>query len=57
MQLDLQALIDQGYDNGGYDSIDYEREPDPQLGEADARWADALLRKAGRRKARRLKRK
>jgi Protein of unknown function (DUF4058) len=48
--LDLQALIDQCYRNGGYDEdIDYEAEPDPPLDAADTRWADALLRQAGRR--------
>jgi hypothetical protein len=29
--------------------IDYRPEPVPRLGEADGRWADALLREAGRR--------
>lgn len=48
--LDLQALIDQCYHNGGYDEdIDYSTEPTPSLEVADARWADALLRQAGRR--------
>ncbi len=48
--LDLQALIDQCYRNGGYDEdADYERDPDPPLDRADARWADDLLRRAGRR--------
>src|SRR5438093_1280557 len=48
--LDLQAVIDQCYRNGGYDEdIDYSREPDPPLGVEDAHWADTLLREAGRR--------
>jgi Protein of unknown function (DUF4058) len=48
--LDLQAVIDQCYRNGGYDEdIDYSVEPDPPLDVEDARWADALLREAGRR--------
>ena len=48
--LDLQALIDQCYRNGGYDAdIDYAAEPDPPLGAEDTRWADALLRQVGRR--------
>lgn len=49
--LDLQALIDQCYRNGGYDEdLDYEAEPDPPLDATDASWADALLRQAGRRR-------
>lgn len=48
--LDLQALIDQCYRNGGYDEdIDYSVEPEPPFEVEDARWADALLRQAGRR--------
>ena len=48
--LDLQTIIDQCYLNGGYDGdIDYGVEPDPALDTEDARWADALLRQAGRR--------
>ena len=46
--LDLQALIEQCYRNGGYDEdIDYEREPIPPLSKEDGRWADLLLRKKG----------
>ncbi|HUY36790.1 MAG TPA: DUF4058 family protein [Pirellulales bacterium] len=52
--LDLQALIDQCYRNGGYDEdIDYETEPDPPLDADDARWADALLRARRKRANRR----
>jgi hypothetical protein len=48
--LDLQAMIDQCYRNGGYDEdIDYDMEPDPPLGVEDALWADALLREGERR--------
>jgi hypothetical protein len=48
--LDLQALIDLCYRNGGYDEdIDYQAEPDPPLEPDDARWADALLRGQGKR--------
>lgn len=56
--LDLQTLVDQCYRNGGYEQdLDYEQEPEPRFGRADAEWADALLRKAGRRKkARRTRR-
>ena len=47
--LDLQAILEQCYRNGGYDDIDYTRDPDPPLRGDDAIWADALLRKHGRR--------
>lgn len=44
--LDLQAIIDQCYRNGGYDDdIDYQVGPEPPLDADDARWADSLLRK------------
>ena len=46
--LDLQALIEQCYRNGGYeDDIDYRADPDPPLDKEEARWVDALLRRAG----------
>jgi hypothetical protein len=52
--LDLQALIEQCYRNGSYDEdIDYDRDADPPLEGADARWADELLKRAGRRSRRR----
>jgi hypothetical protein len=52
--LDLQALIDECYRKGGYEEdIDYQVDPQPPLDPDDARWADALLRKAGRRPRRR----
>lgn len=47
--LDLQAILDQSYRNGGYDDIDYHGEPDPPLSPDDASWADALLQEQGRR--------
>jgi hypothetical protein len=48
--LDIQALIDQCYRNGGYDEdIDYDVEPVPPLDADDTRWADALLRQQGKR--------
>jgi len=47
--LNLQSLIEQCYENGRYDDIDYKRDPDPSLAEEDAAWADALLRQAGKR--------
>jgi hypothetical protein len=46
--LDLQALIEQCYRRGGYDgTIDYKKDPDLAFSEAEARWADPLLRQAG----------
>ena len=47
--LDLQAILEQCYRNGGYDDVDYAGEPDPALSPEDAAWADALLREQGKR--------
>jgi hypothetical protein len=47
--LDLQALVEQCYENGRYDSLDYRVSPEPPLDADDAAWADELLRAAGRR--------
>ena len=47
--MDLQPLLQRAYRAGGHDDIDYTRDPDPPLSPADAAWADALLRTAGRR--------
>jgi len=49
--LDLQALLDQSYEDGGYDDIDYNTSPDPALPQHEARWAAQLLRRAGRRRS------
>lgn len=49
--LDLQALIDECYRRGRYATIDYSVDPDPSLSPPDARWADEVLRAAGRRSA------
>ena len=50
VSLDLQALVEACYRNGDYeDDLNYQEDPDPPLDPADALWADALLRKAGRR--------
>jgi hypothetical protein len=48
-RLNLQSLIDQSYQNGRYDSLDYQEEADPPLEGHDAEWADAILRAAGKR--------
>jgi hypothetical protein len=48
--LDLQKLIEQCYDNALYaDDIDYREAPEPALATDDAEWADALLRRQGKR--------
>lgn len=47
--LDLQAVVDEAYDKGRYDDIDYTLPPIPPLAPEDAAWADELLRSAGKR--------
>ncbi len=47
--LDLQAVVDRCYRNGGYNDIDYSAEPEPRLNKDAATWADALLRQQGHR--------
>lgn len=46
--LDLQPLIDQIYRNGRFDRTDYTKPCDPPLEGEDAKWAQELLRNAGR---------
>jgi len=47
-RLDLQTLLHELYDRAGFDlAIDYRSDPVPPLSEADAAWADALLRAKG----------
>ena len=53
--LNLQALLDQCYDNGGYDDIDYVAEPEPPLPPTARRWAAQLLRRGPRRAVRQRK--
>lgn len=58
VRLDLQALIDQCYRNGGYEgTIDYSLPPDPPLLGNDGEWADKHLRSRGLRPAAKPKRK
>jgi hypothetical protein len=45
--IDLQTVIDQCYENGGYDTIDYRRPPVPPLDPDMAAWADQWLRAKG----------
>ncbi len=47
--LDLQTLIDQCYENGAYDTIDYRRPLQPPLEDAESAWADEWLRSKGMR--------
>ncbi len=48
--LDVQQLVADAYAEDRYGrTIDYAAAPDPPLSPADAAWADALLRAAGRR--------
>jgi len=50
VRLDLQAVFDRCYDEGGYARmVDYDAEPAVTLEAEDAAWADALLREQGRR--------
>jgi len=53
--LDLQSLLEQCYEDGGYDSIDYSVEPKPPLSVAESRWAAQLLGRGKRRPSRRRK--
>jgi hypothetical protein len=48
-KLDLQALIDQAYRMGRYDDIDYSRDPDPPLEDAEKVWVEGWLKEKGRR--------
>jgi hypothetical protein len=49
--LDLQSLVDEVYDRGRYDRINYNRPPEPPLEEPDQAWGEELLRAAGRRRS------
>jgi len=45
--LDLQPVIDQSFERGHYSVLDYARDPEPPISDADRKWLDDLLRKAG----------
>jgi hypothetical protein len=47
--LELQAIFNECYRNGGYDDVDYRVAPDPPLLAEDAAWADTLLQEQGKR--------
>ncbi len=49
VRLDLQPLIDQCYENGAYDTIDYRRPLVPPLDAAELAWSDDWLRSKGMR--------
>lgn len=55
--LDLQALIDKCYANGGYDDIDYTQPPDPPLTAQESRWAKRVLTQGKPAKPKNRKRK
>jgi hypothetical protein len=51
--LDVQALVEQCYRNGGYEgTLNYAAEPDPPLRGADVVWADQRLQEKGLRSRR-----
>src|SRR5690606_25208614 len=41
--IDLQAILHQAYDAGGYEDYLYSRDPDVPLGDGDAAWAQQRL--------------
>jgi len=45
--LDLQAILDQCYENGRYSKLDYRRPCEPTLKREDLVWAEDLLKEAG----------
>jgi hypothetical protein len=48
--LNLQELIEEAYEKGGYDGdIDYRQDPSPALDPLDAAWLNKLLKAAGKR--------
>jgi hypothetical protein len=49
--LELRPLVDQAYQNGRYDRLDYRQALAPPLTSQEAEWAEGLLRSAGKRSA------
>ncbi|MBW3539589.1 MAG: DUF4058 family protein [Planctomycetes bacterium] len=45
--LDLQAVLDDAYDRGGYDILDYRQPPVPPLSPQDEEWAHSVLSARG----------
>ena len=53
--LDLQALVNQCYENGSYDgTLNYAADPEPPLAGADAIWAEQMLGEKGLRAAKKV---
>jgi hypothetical protein len=48
--LNLQPIVDQAYQNGRYDLIDYQADPFPPPIDEDRNWVDTVLRAAGKRR-------
>lgn len=48
--LNLHLLVDQCFEDGGYNALDLSGDPKPPLTGADAQWLDDCLRQAGLRK-------
>ncbi|MEO1404607.1 MAG: DUF4058 family protein [Cyanobacteria bacterium J06635_1] len=54
-QVDLKSLLDDIYDQSGYDLvIDYRKPPIPELSEADSVWVEDWLRQKGLRSSDRM---
>ncbi|MCE9530817.1 MAG: DUF4058 family protein [Planctomycetes bacterium] len=49
VRLDLQAILEQCYQMGRYDRLNYREDAKPARAEADRAWADELLKVAGKR--------
>jgi Protein of unknown function (DUF4058) len=47
-QLDLQAIIDQAYEEGHHDMINYTRPLEPPFAPTEAGWIKTMLKEAGR---------
>ena len=45
--LELQPLIEQVYERGRYETLNYDRDLDPPLSEPDRIWVDEVLRTSG----------
>lgn len=43
MPLDLQAVLNDAYDRGGYDILDYTQPPEPSLNAEDATWVASII--------------
>jgi hypothetical protein len=58
VSLDLQAVMEKCYRNGGYDgTLNYAVEPEPPLLGGDKKWVDTWLREKGLRAGKTPRRK